>query len=364
LTWESGLSALLKPPVPRTVDDRQAAAGVGIRLGSHLGANDARGDKPGTLRKHPPEPYTAPIAVRRWGGGSIQQSLSAAGGALDFRQLGLAADKRYSLFPMSALKLRLLRWLLSRALSCNCPDRIPRSGEAGAQVNCFSVYLDKAGEPYLLMRRLSGQVASCSEWTGNVFEKPAEIALTEIPTKDLSVTHFYGHSEVTYSGLLDFAIGRIFFLPYIRIGFARIIGTVDQYFFNKKKLVTKQRMDLLRVLVARELEGRSIGSPIDLMTELYTLRWVMHPQRDPQQHRLTFYLDSMVDTGELKKVNGDYKLTGEALKAIEIYEEQERKHTENVKVQRRMAWLTFAIVLLTAAQAGLFKLPLLIDWSK
>ena len=40
--------------------------------------------------------FAATVIRCRWGG-SVQQGLSAAGGALGFCSLGLAADKRYSL---------------------------------------------------------------------------------------------------------------------------------------------------------------------------------------------------------------------------------------------------------------------------
>ena len=204
---------------------------------------------------------------------------------------------------------------------------------------------------------------SCLEWDGNSFNKPTELALNSIDPNDISITHFYGYREVQYSGILEFAIGRTLFIPYAKFHIVGIIENVDQYFFNKKKLITKQRIDLLRFLVRRRLEGSPVSSAIDLMTGLYSIKWVMHPDSDSQRERLDFYLESLVDTGELRRVNHEYELTGEALKAIEIYEEQERKHTENVKIQRRMFWLTLAIVLLTGAQAGLYRLPTLLDLS-
>lgn len=265
---------------------------------------------------------------------------------------------------LARIKLLILRWLLEHALRRKCPERVPRSGADGAKVNCLSVYVNRATEPYLLIRELSGDLAVALEWTGNRFDKHVEVPLREISTPDLEVTHFYGLDEVSYAGLRAWAWGHITRWPYVQIWIVRVIGSIDQYFFNKRKLITKQRIDLLKILVARELDGRGISSPIGLMTELYSLRWLRHPDADLQRQRLTFYLDSLVDTGELKKVNGEYHLTGEALKAIEVYEEQERKHTESVKEQRRMAWLTVAIVLLTAIQAGLVKLPTLLNWTQ
>ncbi|WIV98460.1 hypothetical protein [Kinneretia aquatilis] len=264
---------------------------------------------------------------------------------------------------MTPLELRLANSFLARALECPCPQLVPRSGAAGAKVKCFTIYIDKGGEPYLIVRSLSKGTLSCLEWTGSSFDKPVDVPLNVIESKDVSITHFYGYSEVQYHGVIDFALGRTLFLPYLKIRLVRAIEATDQYFFNKKKLLTKQRIDLLRFLVQRQLEGNPVSSPVDLMTGLYSVKWVLHPDRDPQQRRLHFYLDSLVDTGELRRRDHRYELTGEALKAIEVYEEQERKHTENVKVQRRMFWLTVAIVFLTGAQAGLYKLPTLLDLS-
>jgi hypothetical protein len=267
------------------------------------------------------------------------------------------------LFPMKPFELRLANALFSRALECSCPESIPRSGVSGAKVKCFTIRVDKFGAPYLFVKGLSGGMLSCLEWTGSRFEKPVEIPLNEIESSDVSITHFYGCSVVEYNGVIDFAIGRTFFFPYFKIHIVRAIKAVDQYFFNKKKLMTKQRIDLLRFLVQRQLDGKRISSSVDLMTELYSIKWILHPDKDDQLNRVRFYLNSLVDTGEMRRKNDEYQLTGEALKVIEVYEEQERKHTENVKGQRKMLWLTLAIVLLTAAQAGLFKLPNVIDLS-
>ncbi|MDG3066584.1 hypothetical protein ACFQ4M_03215 [Thauera mechernichensis] len=99
------------------------------------------------------------------------------------------------------------------------------------------------------------------------------------------------------------------------------------------------------------------------MTALYTIKWVFHPDRDSQRLKLRFYLRSLVDTGELRELNGGYEVTGNALRAIEEYEEQERKHTESVKTQRKIMWLTLVIAFLTAVQAGLLKLPTIFDLS-
>lgn len=265
---------------------------------------------------------------------------------------------------MNKIETYFARSHLSRVLSRPCETRISRSGERGARVNCFSAFIDKDnGEPYLLATELQGNYLTCLEWDGSTYATEKKVNLSKINPNHLTVTHFYGLSEVRYAGVLDLAISRTFFGPYIKIHAIRTLSSIDQYFFNKKKLVTKQRIDLLRFLVAMHLDSKEEIHPISLMTGLYSVKWIMRPDRDSQRHKLEFYLRSLVDTGELTKSQNVYKLTGHALRAIEEYEEQERKHTESVKIQRRVMWLTFAIALLTGAQANLYRLPTLIDFT-
>ncbi|WP_332736532.1 hypothetical protein [Flavihumibacter sp.] len=257
--------------------------------------------------------------------------------------------------------MNLRKKYITYALSSPCPAMIPRSGEKGALVNCYTVAIDKDAEPHYLVREIQGDELTCSEWNGSKYEIERKIKLSSVNPKDFRISHYYGLSEVTYFGITDFIVGRIFFIEYIKIHGYRVLTAADQYIFNKKKLVTKQRIDLLRFLVSQALEGKKEFDVISLMTKLYTIKWVLHPDKDSQIQKVKLYLKSLVDTGELQMMNGNYVLTGHALRGIEEYEEQERKHIESVKIQRRMFWLTMVIALLTLVQAGLVKLPPIID---
>lgn len=264
---------------------------------------------------------------------------------------------------MRTLTTKFCRYFLPSVLARKCESRIPRPGEKWEQVNCFTVSIDKAGQPYLIVLELYGDELKCIEWNGQRYEIDTTILLASIHPSQFYITHYYGVAEVKYFGIMDFVIGRLTCWPYIKIHFEQSLSKLDQYLFNKKKLVTKQRIELLRFLMLQTLEGQDSFVEIDLMTQLYSIKWVLHPDRDSQRKKLEFYLKSLVDTGELQKVNHKYALTGHAVRTIEEYEEQERKHTENVKMQRRMFWLTLAIVILTLVQVGLVKLPPLIDFT-
>lgn len=230
-------------------------------------------------------------------------------------------------------------------------------------MNCFVTAIDKGDDPYLIVQSLSNGKLGCIEWDGSSYTTAVDHPLDSFRLQDFRVTHYYGLSEVRYDGLVDLLVNRFTAWPYVKIHVVRSFARLDQYVFNKKKLVSKARNDLLKLLVDEALEGRTEHESLDLMTALYSIKWYSHPEGGAVHKRLAFYLDSLAETGELRKVSDRYVVTGHALRAIEEYEEQERKHTENVKMQWRTFWLALAVAALTVVQAGLVKLPALIDFT-
>lgn len=55
-------------------------------------------------------------------------------------------------------------------------------------------------------------------------------------------------------------------------------------------------------------------------------------------------------------------MTGKAISTLERYEEEEWRHTEAVKLQKKMVWLTIILAFVAMIQAGLIRLPALIDF--
>lgn len=262
---------------------------------------------------------------------------------------------------MNRLSEHLIRLALTRALSRPCEARIPRSGERGAAVNCFTVAIDRDEAPYLIALDLDEDQLSCIEWNGNEYVTPKTLPISDLTLREVRFTHYYGHSEVIYDGVLDFFWNRAIAWPYLKIHAVRRFSVLEQYIFNKKKLVTQQRKGLLKVLLNRTLDGVAEHNPLDLMTELYSIRWYSHPQGGDTRRRLEFYLESLVETGDLRCANHMYSVTGQGVRALEEYEEQERKYAEGVKLQAKTFWVAVAVALLTVVQAGLIKLPPVVD---
>lgn len=117
-------------------------------------------------------------------------------------------------------------------------------------------------------------------------------------------------------------------------------------------------------MMDNQLDRKHEGiSSRELMTEIYSMCLFLHPSWELQSKKIELYLDSLIKTGELIKVNHEYIVTGNAISTIEKYEE-ERRHTEAVKLQRKMFWLTIVGLIFAIVQSGLVKLPLIFDLSQ
>lgn len=262
------------------------------------------------------------------------------------------------------IKKFLYKQLLPRLIANSCESRIPRSGKRGEKVNCYVVALDSNGSPFFVANKIDGELLLGLKWNGNSYTDDHQIPISEIDLNDFSVTHYYGLSEVIYNSIYDVAWNYITKYVYIKIHIYRYINSTSQYFFNKKKLVTKKRMDLLKFMMNDQLDRDHNGiSSFYLLKKIYSTRLFLHPDWEIQQQKLDLYLDSLVKSKDLEIINNEYVVTGVAISTIERYEEEERRHSEAVKLQRRMFWLTFVALIFAFVQTGVVKLPTLLDFS-
>jgi hypothetical protein len=262
------------------------------------------------------------------------------------------------------MKRIIYKALLPRIVARLCESRIPRSGAKGAAVNCYVVTLDDGESPYFVATGFENDTLIGLKWDGTSYAEHHQISISEIERWRFGVTHYYGLSEITFGSIIDFAWHYATRLVYIRSRTYRYLDSAHQYLFNKKKLITKRRMDLLRFMMDDQMDRSHDGIRITaLMSKLYTMRLFLHPSWEVQERKVELYLDSLVHSGELRKVNDEYVVSGAALSTLETYEEEERRHTEAVKLQTRMFWLALIAAMFALVQTGLIKLPTVLDLS-
>lgn len=264
--------------------------------------------------------------------------------------------------PFRALKIRLIDSVLKKPIPQNGVVRI---GIGADLVNAKIIqFRRKNGGPWLIVERREGDDLICSTWNGDTHTGEDRYPIDGFRNDQFKIKHYYGSNTVYYDGLNDYARGHYFRTPYVLIHLQRIFERTGTFFYNRRRIVLGQRLELLTFMIEQAAEGKGSFSALDLMTDMHTIRWITHPNGESVRHRLQLYLDSLVDTGELKRVNRGYQLTGRALSLVEERSEQERKHKQSIKIQWLIVILALVTALLTMVQAGLIKLNPLLDLTK
>ena len=168
----------------------------------------------------------------------------------------------------------MLPHLLDRA----CESLIPRSGKKGEGVNCYVVALDQDDSPYFVVTEINGDILTGLKYDGKSYADKATISISDLDNGTFGITHYYGLSVITFDSIYNFTWYYITKLIYLKIRIHRYLDRKFQYFFNKRKLVTKIRMDLLLFMMDDQLDRTHNGiDSLDLLSKIYSTRLFLHP---------------------------------------------------------------------------------------
>lgn len=259
------------------------------------------------------------------------------------------------------IKISLIDSILSKPFPNN---GVVRMGAGVELVDAKIIqFLCSSEKPWLIVERRDGDDLICSTWNGDTHTGEAPYPIDEFQDSQFRIKHYYGPSTIYYESLSDYARGYYLRVPYALIHLHRSLERAGTFLYNRRRIVLAQRLELLTFMIEQAAEGKDSFNSLDLMTDMHSIRWITHPNGESIRNRLELYLDALADTGELKKVNGDYRLTGHALRLVEERSEQERKHKQGIKIQWLIALLAFVTAVLTIVQAGLVKLNPLLDFT-
>lgn len=243
------------------------------------------------------------------------------------------------------------RLLIKRILGRSCSDVVPRSGEKGKRVNCYSVYLKAGPENWLLLvEGMSEKGFFGKYWNGDRFYEPASIPFNRLENVTVEIERYIGLWTYTYTSAISCVIRDWTYINRIPI----IRDSIDQFFFNRRDLVLTERTRILKALVKKHLEEPTFPiTELSLPKIMHGSRWILHPDREKQQTHARLMLESLEGSGELKKDKSSsiYKLTGKAITSLETYERESNRHEQIISQSRHMKWLTFALIIVGIAQA-------------
>jgi len=204
-----------------------------------------------------------------------------------------------------------------------CPSSVPRSGSKGEQINCFHIYLEHEGDSYLVINRIASNHVSGLWYNGESFSEDASVPFSWIKLSQIKIIHYFGLSEFTYKGIFDYIISGWTKCNEAKAILLRYFNFFTQYFFDRRPLVMVERLELLRLILKHYIRtGEKDINSIDLMSSLYSIRWIVHPDKDAQETKLILYLDSFVESGDLICTNNHYSytITGKALLTLDEYD--------------------------------------------
>lgn len=257
-------------------------------------------------------------------------------------------------------------WILKRALNKLSPDVFTSSSPECEKLDAYKMWIKTSENESVLVDKYNE--AGCLEgWKYNSKSEKHDIQ-TELATSDenlsrVTVTHYYKCETLEYESLFQLALLNFSGFDKFKVSAKALLNRIAQLIHNSKSVHIKTRYELLRFIVDKYCIDRDFGL-ISLSTAIYTLRFFQHPQRPDVQKKLQLYLDSFVESGELKiKSNSLYKVTGKAIVTLEQFELEERRHADSLKVQGLVLVLTAVIALSAIVQAGIIKLKPLIDFS-
>lgn len=210
-------------------------------------------------------------------------------------------------------------------------DRITLNREVAVRYDFYNVTLVK-GEDAWLFDRYEDGIIFARKWNGARFEEICEFASNEFSDDQFEIRHYYKASQFNYLSLRGL---------WWRDVKNRILGSVkknrvsvSQYVFNLQKMQVRDRMEILQLLVDKKISGDNEPmNSISVVRQIFTDRFVSHPDKDALIVRTKYYLDSLVASGDVIKINFNYSATPRALVTLEnnLNNYKQEKHDKYIK---------------------------------
>jgi hypothetical protein len=190
----------------------------------------------------------------------------------------------------------------------------------------------------------------CGAWVDEAEERfDACVPFSLLNDEAFEVRHFIKGLRITYSGYWDFVRGTLTAYSFRQ----RAKDVVAQYLFNVTTRFRRDRIELLKAMVKKDIEYREEGfsiyqrkqfSKLLTMGELYGYRVYLHPSHNSEDRRFDLLIESLVNSGELEDKGNFFVVTGRAIETISRHESEERRHHDNV----RQSWIMIILTLVIA----------------
>lgn len=234
---------------------------------------------------------------------------------------------------------------IDKALEKPAPGSIPLSGPRALENDFYAVHLvDSTGKEQVWLKGKTEKGYEALVRKDNDSGDITTLSQQDIRSTEYSlrIEHYYKGYQFNYSSPLKFLMANACY-------WHRWVIFRDRHSqkrFNRQPLIRAERMDLLQYLVERNIQKpKEKFDPLFLGMQLYSRKWFFHPGKDEHKEHLKLLLESFAESGDLKRDNGGYLLSGKALETLSNHELEKQKHRDNLATAKVGNNLTWAIVI-------------------
>ncbi len=252
---------------------------------------------------------------------------------------------------------------LKKVLDRRCSGWIRTSGDGAEEVDCYGVRIRTCEGETINVSNFDGQIITLREYPNERAEDFTErtIEFSEVSRSDFIVTHYLGLSRIEFHGLGDLYWSELFGIPTLLRWKDNLKTKVKQSRFNLKKFESIERIEFLKLLLKHNKKGVRFSTITELMLAEHGHEYFHHPRKDEFHEETRYLRNTIAELGEIEEGTNGYFVTGKGYMAIVDSEEDERKHTENLMLQKKLVYLTL-ILAITGIAAGFAQIKSFIDW--
>ena len=241
-----------------------------------------------------------------------------------------------------------MRLALGIAARHPAPDTIPRNGPRTVGLDCYTTYVHGFGGDWsLLVDKVDSRGVSGRLLYDGMYQLACTMLWPSLKGASFEFTHYIGPYEFRYDSVGSFLRAQLLSLHRYWIYRERI----EQFFFNRRRLARTERIAALRLLLENALNRPQYRtSTATFLAEIHTRRSFLHPDRDRQLAYARLLLDSLADSGDLRRIDHGYEVAPRALSTLARHEEEDRRHRDSVRQQWVLAVLTFGLIVVGVIQ--------------
>lgn len=247
------------------------------------------------------------------------------------------------------LKLKAVNWAMKKP----APNIIRTSSPGCLENNFYAVSLLFDDKEFVVEKVLKGVgYLGCLRDGEKWFDFCVSKELLKNKGVRVNIIHYFKRYNREMYSATAFYLGKVFFVHRVE----QVKEFLLQFLFNRKRLVRKERMELLKYFAENTIKNPNYSvSSLSVGIGIYSSRWFYHPGRKEVQSHISLILESLVDSGELKRMSNSYKITPKALATLAEFERDEEKHKDIVSNGRLMVFLTAALVMYTVGSSEIFS---------